>query len=351
MKLKIKDAADYVGGKIFGDDSIEINNVAKIEEAMPGDLTFLYLPKYFKYLETTKASAVLVKPEHNTTRKDISYIIVDDPNVAFRNLIIKYFARELELSGVDKSAKISDDVKLGKNVAVGINVVLSDGCEIGDGTKIFHNTVILSNVKIGKNCLIYPNVTIRENSIIGNNVIIHSGTVVGSDGFGYLQEKDGVQLKIPQIGNVILEDDVELGSNVSIDRAALGSTIVKKGTKIDNLVQIAHNVIVGEHCAISAQSGISGSTKLGNRCILGGQAGLTGHIELTDGVMIGAQSGVPKSISKPGIYFGYPAKELRTTHILQAHIDNFPNYIERIKLLEQKIKELEKQLNKNNGDN
>ncbi|MBN1638967.1 MAG: UDP-3-O-(3-hydroxymyristoyl)glucosamine N-acyltransferase [Ignavibacteriales bacterium] len=351
MKLKIKDAADFVGGKIYGDDSIEITNVAKIDEAKQGDLTFLYLPKYFKYLDTTKASAVLVKPEHNKTRKDISYIVVDDPNVAFRNLIIKYFATEVNLCGIDKSANIAENVKLGENIAIGFNVVLSEGCEVGDGTKIFHNTVISPNVKIGKNCLIYPNATIRENSIIGNNVIIHSGTVVGSDGFGYLQNKDGVQLKIPQIGNVILEDDVELGSNVSIDRAALGSTIIKKGTKIDNLVQIAHNVVVGEHCAISAQSGISGSTKLGNKCILGGQAGLTGHIELTDGVIIGAQSGVPKSISKPGIYFGYPAKELRTTHTLQAHIDNLPKYVERIKLLEEKITELENQLNKNNGDN
>ncbi|MBN2571737.1 MAG: UDP-3-O-(3-hydroxymyristoyl)glucosamine N-acyltransferase [Ignavibacteriales bacterium] len=350
MKLKIRDTADFVGGKIIGDDNIEIFNVAKIDEAKKGDLTFLYLPKYSKYLNTTQASVVLVKSDQNKDRKDITYIEVGDPNVAFRNLIIKFFAHEIKLDKIDSSAKIAVNVKLGKDVAIGFNVVISEGCEIGDNTKIFHNSVILPNVKIGTNCILYPNVTIREECVIKDNVIIHSGTVVGSDGFGYLQDKDGVQLKIPQIGNVVIEDDVELGSNVSIDRAALGSTIIKRGAKIDNLVQIAHNVVVGEHCVISAQSGISGSTKLGSKCILGGQAGLTGHIELTDGVIIGAQSGVPKSITKPGIYFGYPAKELRTTHVLQAHIDNLPKYVERIKILEDKINELENKLNNNAGD-
>jgi UDP-3-O-[3-hydroxymyristoyl] glucosamine N-acyltransferase len=202
--------------------------------------------------------------------------------------------------------------------------------------------VILENVEIGDNVLIFPTVTIRENSKIGNNVIIHSGSVIGSDGFGYTPNEKGEYVKIPQIGNVIIEDDVEIGSNVSIDRAMLGSTIIKKGSKIDNLVQIAHNVIIGENTAISAQTGVSGSTEIGNNVIVAGQVGFADHLVIADKVIVAAKSGVSKSLTKPGIYFGSPAKEHREALRLEGHIRSLPDYAAKIKELEKRIEELSK---------
>ena len=347
MILTVKDAADLVGGKVYGDSNFEIQNISKIQEAKPGDLTFLYLSSYQKHFEATKASVILIKPDHEKNRDDLIYIEVDNPDVALQKIIIKYFNPELLLVGIDKSASVHSSAKIGNNVALGKNVVISGNCEIGDDTKIYHNTVLMENVKVGKNSLIYPNVSIRENCILGKNVIVHSGTVIGSDGFGYTHNEKGEHIKVPQIGNVIIEDDVELGSNVSIDRAAIGSTIIRKGAKIDNLVQIAHNVEVGENTVMSGQVGIAGSTKIGKNCMFGGQAGLTGHIEITDGVLVGAQSGVSKSITKSGTYFGYPAMEISKTLRQEVHLRNLPKYIEQIKALEKKIKELENRLNTN----
>ncbi|MBN1300880.1 MAG: UDP-3-O-(3-hydroxymyristoyl)glucosamine N-acyltransferase [Melioribacteraceae bacterium] len=346
MKLTVKDVADLVGGTINGDPDCEISNVSKIHEAAKGDLTFLYLSSYEKYIDTTSASAVIVKKGQAKKRDDLTLIEVDKPELAFQIVIRKYFTYKLKINGIDPSASIDEGVVLGKNVSIGKNVVVSANCSVGDNSTIMHNTVLLDNVKIGASTLIYPNVTVRENCIIGNEVIIHSGTVIGSDGFGYAPRSEGGYDKIPQIGNVVLEDEVEIGSNVSIDRAAIGSTIIKKGTKIDNLVQIAHNVEVGENTAISAQAGIAGSTKLGKNCILAGQVGITGHIEITDGVIIGAQSGISKTITKPGKYFGYPAKELGQSLRLEGHFRNFPLYVERIKKLETEIDSLKKQLDK-----
>jgi len=347
MKLTVKDAADLVGGKVYGDSNFEIQNISKIQEAKPGDLTFLYLSSYQKHFETTKASVILIKPDHEKNRDDIIYIEVDNPDVALQKIIVKYFNPELILVGIDKSASVHSSAKIGSNVAFGKNVVISENCEIGDDTKIYHNTVLMENVKVGKNSLIYPNVSIREDCILGNNVIVHSGTVIGSDGFGYTPNEKGEYIKVPQIGNVIIEDEVELGSNVSIDRAAIGSTIIRKGAKIDNLVQIAHNVEVGENTAMAGQVGIAGSTKIGKNCIFGGQAGVTGHIEITDGVLVGAQSGISKSILESGKFFGSPAMDLSKSLRQEVYLRNLPKYIEQIKTLEKKIKELENRFNTN----
>lgn len=347
MEITVKEAADFIGGRIIGNPDLTVSNVAKIEEADQGDLTFLYLPAYIKFLTTTKASVIIVNDEIERTRDDITYIVVNNPNIAFQKIIIKYFTPEFKLEGIDQSAKFDNSVKLGENVNLGKNVVIEEGCVIGDNVKIFHNSTILRNSVIGSNTVIFSNVSVREESRVGKNVIIHSGTVVGSDGFGFSPDEKGEYFKVPQIGNVIIEDNVEIGSNVSIDRAALGSTIIKKGAKIDNLVQIAHNVVIGENTVISAQSGISGSTKIGKNCILAGQVGLVGHIELTDRVIIGAQSGVSKSITKPGKYFGYPAKEWGTSLRLESHIRNIPQYLERIKALEKQLKDLQAELDKN----
>ncbi len=346
MNLTLQEVADFIGGTLTGDGDLVVNNLAKIEEAEPGDLTFLYLPAYEKYLSATKASAVIVKKGFQKTRGDIVYIETEEPNKAFFSLVKQYFTPEFPLEGIDPTAFIHPSVKTGKNFAAGKNVVVSKGCSIGDNVKIFHNTVILEDVAIGDNVLLFQNISIREKCIIGNSCIIHANTVIGSDGFGYDQDEKGVFHKIPQIGNVVIEDDVEIGSNVSIDRASLGSTRIKKGTKIDNLSQIAHNVTIGENTIISSQVGISGSTKIGNNCYILGQVGLTGHIEIADKVILIAQSGVSKSILKPGTYFGSPAKEVKNAFQIEAHIRNLPKYAEKIASLENRIKELESNLDK-----
>lgn len=340
MEILLKDIADFVGGKLSGSEIILIRNVAKIEDAQKGDLTFLYLPAYQKYFNSTKASAILVKEGFHKSRNDISYIEVHDPNKAFFKIVNEFFAPVFKLEGIDEKAFIHPDAKLGKNVAIGKNVVVSAGCRIGDNTKIFHNTVLHEEVYIGSDCLIFSNVSIREKSLIGNRVIIHSGTVIGADGFGFDPDEQGVFHKIHQIGNVVVEDDVELGANVCIDRASTGSTVIKRGVKIDNLVHVAHNVVIGENTAIAAQAGISGSTKIGKNCLIAGQVGIVGHIEIADKVTLIAQSGVSKGISKPGTYFGSPAKEMSTALRLEGHIRSLPEYAKRINQLENEIKEL-----------
>jgi UDP-3-O-[3-hydroxymyristoyl] glucosamine N-acyltransferase len=340
MKISLRDIADFIGGEITGDERIEIKNLAKIEEAGPGDLTFLYLAHYEKYFAGTKASALLVKPGFNKTRSDISYLEVSDPNKAFFKLVRKFFPPSYPLEGIDNTAFVHSGASLGENVSLGRNVVISQGCRIGNNVKIFHNTVLLQDVEIGDDCLIFQNVSIRENCKIGNRAIIHPGTVIGSDGFGFEPDEEGKFQKIPQIGNVVIEDDVELGSNVSIDRASIGSTVIKKGVKVDNLVQIAHNVLIGENTVISAQAGISGSTKVGKNCFILGQVGLTGHIEIADNVILIAQSGVSKSITRAGTYFGSPAKEVKTAFKLESHLRNLPEYVRKISELENEIVKL-----------
>ncbi|GJQ61956.1 MAG: UDP-3-O-acylglucosamine N-acyltransferase [Melioribacteraceae bacterium] len=346
MEIRIKDAADLVGGSIIGDSDSTFRGIAKIFDAGSEDLTFLYLPNYLKHLDTTKAKVVLIKPEFERKRDDLTYILVDNPDKALQKIVEKYFTYELELDGVDSSASVGDGTEVSDGAALGKNVVVGKNGKIGKKTRVFHNTVIMDNVQIGENCLIYPNVTIRENCIIGNDVIIHSGSVIGSDGFGYNPNALGEFDKVPQVGNVIIEDKVEIGSNVSIDRAAIGSTIIGFGSKLDNLVQIAHNVEIGKNTAISAQSGVSGSTKVGNHVILAGQVGVAGHIEICDQTIVGAQTGVSKSIKKPGRYFGYPAKEVSQSHRLEGHYRSLPKYAERISELEKKLSELEEKLNR-----
>jgi len=340
MEFTLKEIADFVEGKLFGNEQVVIKNLSKIEEAEPGDLTFLYLPAYNKYFGTTDASAILVKPDFKKVRDDIAYIEVKDPNKAFFKIVNQFFIPEFFLEGIDSTAFIHPTAKLGKNVSIGKNVVISSGCVIGDNVKIFHNTILHDDVLIGNDCLIFSNVSIREKCLVGNRVIIHSGTVIGSDGFGFDLDENGVFHKIFQIGIVKIEDDVELGANVCVDRASTGATIIKKGVKIDNLVHIAHNVVLGENTAIAAQAGISGSTKIGKNCLIAGQVGIVGHIEIAEKVTLIAQSGVSKGISKSGTYFGSPAKEMGTALRLEGHIRSLPEYAAKIHQLENQVKEL-----------
>jgi len=340
MEKTLKEIAELVGGKLFGDGSVVIKNLAKIEEAVPGDLTFLYLPVYEKFFPATHASAILVKPDFKKVREDIAYIEVKDPNKAFFKIVNQFFAPDFKLEGIDSTAYIHPSAKLGNNVSLGKNVVISSGCLIGNNVKIFHNTVLHDDAIIGNDSLIFSNVSIREKCIVGERVIIHQGAVIGSDGFGYDIDEKGVFHKIYQIGIVRIEDDVELGANVCIDRASTGATVIKKGVKIDNLVHVAHNVIIDENTAIAAQVGISGSTKIGKNCLIAGQVGIVGHIEIADKVTLIAQSGVSKGISKSGTYFGAPAKEMGTALRLEGHIRSLPQYAAKIQQLENQIKEL-----------
>ncbi len=348
MNIQLREIAKLIDGKISGKEDLVISNLAKIDEAKNGDLTFLYHPAYEKYFQSTKASAILVKPGFEKTRKDISYIEVEFPEKAFFTLIRSYLTPKFTLEGIDKTAFVHPTAEIGKGTALGKNVVVSAGCKIGENVKIFHNTVMSDNVEVGDDSLIFQNVSIRENCKVGKRAVIHPGTVIGSDGFGFNPDEKGVYHKIPQVGNVIIEDDVELGANVTIDRASLGSTIIKSGVKVDNLVQIAHNVYIGENTVISSQSGISGSTKVGKNCILAGQAGLVGHIEIADNTIILAQSGISKSIKKSGKYFGSPAKELSTALRLEAHLRSLPDYAEKLKELEKQIQTLREEIEKSN---
>lgn len=346
MNIKLEEAARIVGGNIIGSKDINISSLAKIEEAKPGDLTFLYLDKYEKFFPVTKAAAILVKPGFKKSRNDISYIEVEHPHKAFSKLLNHFFKPDYKISGIDTAASIHPSALIGENTAIGKNVVISSGCKIGKNVKIFHNTVLLEDAEVDDNTVIYQNVSIREKCKIGKNVIIHCNSVIGSDGFGYDMDENGVFQKIPQIGIVIIEDNVEIGSNVSVDRASLGATVIKRGVKIDNLVQIAHNVFIDENSVIAGQAGIAGSSKIGKNCFILGQAGVSGHIEIADNVVLHVQSGTGKSITKPGKYFGSPAKEIKEAFKLESHYRNLPEYAERIKLLENEITALKEELKK-----
>lgn len=341
MAIPLSEIIGITGARAAGPQNVTINALQKIEEAAPGGLTFLGSPAYEKFLPTTRATAIFVKEGVAPSRSDITYLFVADPYKAFLQVLFRYFAPTFSFTGIDPTASVPESVSIGANVGIGKNVVIGERCVIGDNVTVYHNTVIGNDVTIGSGSLIYQNVSVREGCSIGNNNILHPGVVIGADGFGYAPGPGGAYIKIPQIGIVELEDDVEVGANSTIDRAALGKTVIKKGTKLDNLVQVAHNVSIGVNTVVSAQSGIAGSSKVGDNCIIAGQVGIAGHLEVADKVVIAAQTGVSKSLTEPGTYFGYPAKEHRTALRLEAHLRNLPDYAERIKALEKKIEALE----------
>ncbi len=343
-KISAGEIAKLVSGKIVGDPDVEVSGISGIKEAKQGDVTFLANEKYAQLLETTNASVIITSPEMKLPNTKKTLILTENPSLAFAKLVEHWFPSEVDHpKGIHPTAIIGENVKLGKNVAIGAYVVIEKNVEIGDNTIIYAGTYIGHDTQIGKDCLIYPNVSIRERISIGNRVIIHSGTVIGSDGFGFATVK-GVHHRIPQIGTVVIEDDVEIGANVTIDRARFDKTIIGKGTKIDNLVQIAHNVIIGENAIIVAQTGISGSTVIGNGVILAGQAGVVGHITIGDGAIVGAQSGVTKSVPPGAVVLGSPARPIGLTKRIMASIPSLPDMKKTIEKLLKKIQELEKKL-------
>lgn len=336
--MKLSRLAEQLGGNLVGDGEIEIYGVSGIEEAQRGHITFVANPKYRSLLRTTKASAVIVSRdvwERNTT-----LIQVDNPYFAFLQAHKLLAPKESPpFQGIDPRAVVEEGVELGDGVAVGAFVVIGRGTKIGAQTTIYPNVYIGQRCCIGEEVLIYPQVSIREKTEIGHRVIVQSGSVIGSDGFGYAHDK-GVYYKIPQLGRVVIEDEVEIGANVTIDRATMGITRIGRGTKIDNLVHVGHNVEVGQDSIIVAQVGISGSTRVGKKVILAGQAGLIGHIHVGDGAMVGAQAGVTKSIPPGTIVSGYPARPHALAKRIIAHQARLPHLSKRVADLEKKMEKL-----------
>jgi UDP-3-O-[3-hydroxymyristoyl] glucosamine N-acyltransferase len=339
MKISLKELADIVDGEVVGDGSVTIRSVAGIKEAEAGAITFLADPRYEKFLETTGASAIIVPPGTPAQKRPV--IVSANPYLAFVKAV-KHFIPEGDshLAGIHPTAAVDPGASVGRKVCLGAYVVLEDGASVGDGTVILAGTYVGKRSSIGAHCLIYPNVTIREDTVVGDGVIVHAGAVLGSDGFGYARDGE-VYLKIPQIGNVVLEDDVEVGANVTIDRAATGSTVIGKGTKIDNLAMIAHNVTIGENSIVIAQVGIGGSTEIGRGVNLGGQAGVAGHIKIGDGAAIAGQAGVTKSVAAGKCVSGYPAREHSIARKIYASLQKLPGLIKKVADLSERVDKLE----------
>ena len=346
--MTAQEIANLFQGEIVGDPNVEIRRVAKIEEAGAGDLTFFANPKYAKYVASTNASAILVSTGFDTARRPASrlvFIKVPDPYVAFLQILKRITPMPDPFpKGIHATALVPASAKLGSGVSLGANVVLGENVFIGANTKIGHGCVLGDGSSVGENSVLYPNVSVYHGCQIGNQVILHSGVVVGSDGFGFAPKSDGTYEKIPQLGIVVIEDDVEVGSNCTIDRATMGQTLLKRGVKLDNLIQIAHNVVVGENTVIAAQAGISGSTKVGKNVVIAGQVGLIGHIEIADRSIILAQSGIRKSTEPGKSYLGSPAKEQLRAMKIEAVVRSLPELAKDIEQLKRSLEELRNRL-------
>lgn len=342
MTFSALQIAALINGKTEGDLNASVTSFGKIEEAQNGQLAFLANPKYEEYLYSSKASVIIINDALELRQPVTATLIrVPDAYTAFATLLGKYQQmQQQQLTGVQQPVYISSSASYGENVFIGAFAYLSDNVKVGNGTKIYPNAYLGNNVKIGDNTIIHAGVKIYHDCVIGSNVIIHAGTVIGSDGFGFAPQADGSFQKVPQIGNVIIENNVEIGANTTIDRATMGSTIIKSGAKLDNLVQIAHNVEVGNSTVIAALAGISGSTKIGKGVMIGGQAGLAGHLQVEDGSKINAQAGLGKSLKAGSSVTGSPAYDYNKAIRSQAVARNLPEMEKRIKELEVIVKQL-----------
>lgn len=343
MRFSAAQIALIIQGKIEGNPDASVETFGKIEEAKDGQLTFLANPKYEDFLYTTAASVVIINSAQELRQPvNTTLIRVPDAYSAFATLLAKYQEiQNQQMVGIQQPSYISDKAQLGNHVFVGAFSYISENVNIGNNVKIFPHVYLGAGVTIGDNTIVYPGVRIYHGCKIGSNVAIHAGTVIGGDGFGFAPQSDGTFKKVPQIGNVVIEDNVEIGSNATIDRATIGSTLIKKGAKLDNLIQIAHNAEIGENTVIAAQTGVSGSTKIGNNVMMGGQAGIVGHISIADGTRINAQSGVTKSVKTPNSAIsGSPAFDYTSTLRSQAIFRNLPELEKRIADLEQAIRQL-----------
>ena len=337
MKFTAKEIASFIGGEVVGNENAEVFTFAKIEEGVPGALSFLANPKYTEYIYTTKSSVVLVNRDFNPTAEvEATLIKVDNAYESLAKLMMMYEASKPRKQGISSLASIAESAKIGEGCYIAPFVVIGEGCEIGDNCMLHDGVSIGDGAKIGNDTLIYAHATIYHDCRIGNNCILHSGCVIGADGFGFAPTADGYN-KIPQTGIVVIEDNVEVGANTCIDRATMGSTIIHSGVKLDNLVQIAHNDEIGSHTAMAAQVGVAGSTKIGNWCIFGGQAGISGHSTIGDRTTVGPQCGTIGSLKGGETVLGSPAIDAREYIRLSA-------YMRRLPALDKKIKELTKEL-------
>jgi UDP-3-O-[3-hydroxymyristoyl] glucosamine N-acyltransferase len=343
MQFTAQQIALIVSGTIEGNPDITVSSFGKIEEATAGQLSFLANPKYNDYLYTTKASLIIVN-ESLQLEKNITATLVrvKDAYTAFASLLTTYQnLKAQQKKGIETPSHIASTATLGDDIYIGAFAYVGEKVNIGNNTKIFPGVYIAENVRIGNNSTIHAGVKIYEDCVIGNDVIIHAGTVIGSDGFGFAPQPDGSYQKVPQIGNVIIEDQVEIGANTTIDRATMGSTIIKKGVKLDNLIQIAHNVEIGSQTVIAAQTGISGSTKLGQKIMIGGQAGIAGHLTIANGVKIAGGAGVTKNLEGEGkSYAGFPAEDAKQSLKTQVYTRQLPELEKRVKELEKLVAEL-----------
>jgi len=344
MKITARDLCSLIGGALEGDPDVEINKPAKIEEGSTGSVSFLANPKYESYLYTTDSSVVLIKEDLELSEPVKATLIrVADPYATFVEVLKQYSKALFDYKGISDSAFIHPEAQIGKNVYVGPFVSVGKGAVIGDNSKVYPNSVIGDFAKIGESSLLYSGVHLYHFCQIGDRCIIHSGTVIGSDGFGFAPKPDGTYDKVPQIGNVVIRNDVEIGSNSTLDRATMGSTILNDGVKLDNMVHLAHNVEIGKNTVIAAQTGVSGSTKIGKNCIVGGQVGFVGHIEVADGTKINAKSGVGKSVKQKNTAIsGRHAFDWREDMRSQVTFRKLPLLEKRIKELEAALKELTK---------
>ncbi len=342
MEFTARQIADFLKGELVGDPEIRVNNVSGIEEGKAGTLSFLANPKYEKYLYSTESSIVLINRDLILEKVVKATLVrVDNAYEAFASLLQMYEQAKPKATGISSLSSIDSTASVGENPFVGDFTVISKNVRIGNNVRLYPQVYIGENSAIGDNTILYPGVKVYHDSVIGCECIIHSGTVIGSDGFGFASQDGTRYKKIPQLGNVIIEDDVELGSNVSIDRATMGSTIIRKGVKIDNLIQIAHNVEIGEDTIIVAQAGIAGSTKIGARCMLGGQVGIIGHLTIADDVKIGAQSGLSNDVKIPGeILLGSPAMKIGEKRRAIAVYKKLPELYKLINKLEKDLEEL-----------
>ena len=341
MEVSLSQIADWAKGKIVGDPQLRIIGVSSIEEAKPGEIAFVANSKYYSKAAATRASALMVKEKIDGVQSAL--VIVEDPYFAFAQLIAYFHPPRRYPPGIDPKAAVGQGVILGAEASIGPFVTLEERVKIGDRVRLGAGVFVGEGSEIGEGSLIYPNVTIREGVKIGKRVIIHSGTVIGGDGFGFAP-REGKYHKIPQVGGVIIEDDVELGANVTVDRATLGNTVIGRGTKVDNLVQVGHNVVVGADCILVSQVGISGSAKIGDRVTLAGQVGVAGHLTIGEGAVVGGKSGVTKDIPPHENVTGFPTIPHKTWLKAQSSFPHLPELRKRVKALEEQIGRLEKRL-------
>lgn len=344
MEYSAREIATLVNGTIEGYPDVKVSSLSKIEEGRPYTLSFMGNPKYEEYIYNTQASVVIVNRNFQPSKPVSATLIrVDDAYQAFAKLLEAYNSKNSSQQGIEQPSFIAADATLGSDVYVGAFSYIGKGVKIGNRCKIYPGVYLGNYVELGDDCVLHPGVKIYQNCKIANRVIIHANAVIGADGFGYTQNEDKSYTKVSQIGNVIIEDDVEIGANTTIDSATLGSTIIRKGVKLDNLIQVAHNVEIGEHTAIASLVGISGSTKIGKRCVIAGQVGITGHVEIADDITIGAQAGVTKSFTKPGInILGAPAYEAEESKKIFIATRRLPDLIKKIANLEAELAKLKK---------